>query len=139
MLVLDCSVLMAWVAPDEASDYAERVKEVMTRYNVPIIVPPLFYLEVVNVLEVMQRRKRMNEQQVDRAHQLLGRLPVTVDAEGMLLPTVLALRALMRKYSLTAYDAAYLELGIRRNLRISTLDEALRKAAEAEKVLFAEE
>lgn len=139
MLVLDCSVLMAWVAPDEASNYAEQVKEAMARYNVPIIVPPLFYLEVVNVLEVMHRRKRMNEQQVERTLQLLGRLPVTVDAESMLLPTLLAVRALMRKYSLTAYNAAYLELSIRRNLRLSTLDKALRKAAEAEKVFFAEE
>lgn len=136
MLVLDCSVLMAWVTPDEASDYAAQVKEAMARFNVPIIVPPLFYLEVVNVLEVMQRRKRMDASQVDRAVQLLGRLPVTVDAEGMLLSTVLAVRELMHKHTLTAYDAAYLELGIRRNLRVSTLDKALRKAAEAEKVFF---
>lgn len=137
MLVLDCSILMAWVAPDEASDYAEQVREAMMRHNVPVIVPPLFYLEVVNVLEVMQRRKRMDASQVDRALQLLRRLPVTVDAEGMLLSTVLAVRALMRKHALTAYDAAYLELGLRRNLRLSTLDKALRNAAEAEKVFFA--
>lgn len=139
MLVLDCSILMAWVAPDEASDYTEKVRDAMTRHNVPVIVPPLFYLEVVNVLEVMQRRKRMDEQQVNRAVQLLGRLPVTVDSEGMLLSTVLAVRELMKKYALTAYDAAYLELGLRRKLRLSTLDKALQKAAEAEKVFFAVE
>lgn len=136
MLVLDCSVLMAWVAPDEASNYAEQVREAIIRYNAPVIVPPLFYLEVINVLEVMQHRKRMDVQQVDRALQLLGRLPVTVDSEGMLLSTVLAVRGLMQRYALTAYDAAYLELGIRRNLRLSTLDKALRKAAKAERVFF---
>ena len=137
MLVLDCSILMAWVAPDEASDYAEQVREVMMRHNVPVIVPPLFYLEVVNVLEVMQRRKRMDESQVDRAVQLLKKLPVTVDSEGMLLSTVLVVRELMHKHALTAYDAAYLELGLRRRLRLSTLDKTLHKAAEAEKVFFA--
>lgn len=137
MLVLDCSILMAWVAPDETSDYAEQVREVMMQHNVPVIVPPLFYLEVINVLEVMQHRKRMDESQVDRAVQLLKRLPVTVDSEGMLLSTVLSVRELMQKYALTAYDAAYLELGLRRKLRLSTLDKALQKAAEAEKVFFA--
>ncbi len=40
---------------------------------------------------------------------------------------------------LSAYDAAYLELGLRRRLRLSTLDKALQKAAEAEKVFFAME
>ncbi|MEZ4711675.1 MAG: type II toxin-antitoxin system VapC family toxin [Caldilineaceae bacterium] len=137
MLVLDCSILMAWVAPDEASDYAEQVREVMMRHNVPVIVPPLFYLEIVNVLEVMQRRKRMDASQLDRAVQLLGRLPVTVDSEGMQLSTVLAVREIMREHALTAYDAAYLELGLRRKLRLSTLDKALQKAAEAEKLFFA--
>lgn len=136
MLVLDCSVLMAWVAPDEASDYTTQVREAMMQYNVPVIVPPLFYLEVVNVLEVMQRRKRMDEQQVNRALGLLKQLPITVDSEGMSLSTALAIRGLMHKHTLTAYDAAYLELGIRRNLRVSTLDKALHKAEKTEKVFF---
>ncbi len=74
----------------------------------------------------MQRRHRMDEQQVDRALQLLGRLPVTVDSEGVLLSTALAVHRLMQRYALTAYDPTYLELSIRRNVRLSTLDMARR-------------
>jgi predicted nucleic acid-binding protein len=37
--------------------------------------------------------------------------------------------ALSRKHRLTAYDAAYLELAIRRDLELATLDRELRAAA----------
>lgn len=36
---------------------------------------------------------------------------------------------LCRGYSLTSYDAMYLELALRRHLPLATLDEPLRKAA----------
>jgi predicted nucleic acid-binding protein len=35
---------------------------------------------------------------------------------------------------LTLYDAAYLELAVRRSLPLATLDEDLRRAAKTEKV-----
>jgi predicted nucleic acid-binding protein len=36
---------------------------------------------------------------------------------------------LARRHNLSAYDAAYLELAIRRNLSLATLDEQLKVAA----------
>jgi predicted nucleic acid-binding protein len=41
---------------------------------------------------------------------------------------------LARDYRLTAYDAAYLELAIRRNAPLATFDAKLRKAAKAASV-----
>ena len=109
----------------------------MVRHNVPMMVPSLFYLEVINVLEMMQLRQRMDAEQVERALQLLERLPVTVDAEATLFPTALRIRALMRQFRLTAYDAAYLELAQRRHLRLSTLDKSLQGASEELQMFFA--
>lgn len=40
-----------------------------------------------------------------------------------------AVLALIEKYGLTVYDAAYLELAHRRQLPLGTLDSDLRKAA----------
>lgn len=137
MLVLDCSVMMAWVVPDESSEDAKIVQEIMARHSISVIVPPLFFLEVINVLAVMQRRKRLNDDQANQALQLLHRLPITVDTEAMLLPAVLRVRELMGMHTLTAYDAAYLELARRRNIPLATLDKALRRAAEKECVFFA--
>jgi predicted nucleic acid-binding protein len=41
---------------------------------------------------------------------------------------------LAERHQLTLYDAAYLELALRRNLPLATLDEDLRRAVRAEKV-----
>jgi len=38
------------------------------------------------------------------------------------------------QHRLTVYDAAYLELALRRGLPLATLDQELRAAAESEKV-----
>jgi predicted nucleic acid-binding protein len=136
MLVLDCSVLMAWIIPDECSDYAQAVRKAITQYPVPILAPPLFFLEAINVLEVMRRRKRISDAQAENALQTLTRLPITIDTESVHLPVTLQVRELMQRHQLTAYDASYLELAIRRHLPLSTLDKALRLAAEAESVFF---
>ena len=136
MLVLDCSVLMEWIMPDEVTNYAQSVRGAIVQYDIPIMVPTLFFLEAVNVLEVMERRKRMDETLVQNALNLLQQLPVTVDSESSLLPSILRVRQLMRQYTLSSYDASYLELAKRRSLPLSTLDKALRRAAEAEKVFF---
>jgi predicted nucleic acid-binding protein len=42
-----------------------------------------------------------------------------------------ALSSLMDQHRLTAYDAAYLEIAIRRNLPLATLDQALINACKA--------
>lgn len=68
---------------------------------------------------------------------LLGRLNVTVDrdtASHALGDTL----SLARRYRLSAYDAAYLELALRTGLPLATLDASLAKAASAAGVpLFA--
>jgi predicted nucleic acid-binding protein len=44
--------------------------------------------------------------------------------------------SLCRAYKLSSYDAAYLELAIRKSLPIATLDKALKKAAKLAGVPF---
>jgi predicted nucleic acid-binding protein len=41
-----------------------------------------------------------------------------------------ALIAVARQFGLTAYDAAYFELALRRNLPLATLDDRMRAAAQ---------
>lgn len=136
MLLLDCSVLMAWVAPDESSDYALSVRQIMIKHNLPLIAPPLFFIEIVNVLDVMERRRRMTREQAENAVNLLQRLPITIDTEGAAIPAIVRIRQLMQRHALTAYDASYLELAKRRSLPLATLDNPLRIAAEAEALFF---
>lgn len=92
------------------------------------LVPSLFWFEMRNLCLVNERRGRIDDAITTRGLALLRRLPITVDRDGdesMLL-------LLARRHKLTAYDAAYLELGLRKNVPLATLDDALMRAARAE-------
>jgi predicted nucleic acid-binding protein len=96
-------------------------------------VPAIWPLEVGNVLLVAERRKRLNQASVFRFLELLKELPIMVEQETperMLQEIVY----LARKYGLSTYDASYLDLALRLDLPISTLDALLMKAAKKCKV-----
>jgi predicted nucleic acid-binding protein len=94
------------------------------------VVPALWPLEVANTLVVGERRKRSTPAQAATWLSLLEAFPITVDAETAAHAWVETL-ALARAQDLSAYDAAYLELAMRRGLPLATLDEKLKKAATA--------
>ena len=126
--VLDGSVTMVWAFEDETDAYAEAVADGLVR--VPAVVPALWPLEVANALLVAERRQRTTEAKVAQFLALLQSLPISVDGET-------ALRAwpdtlhLARAHKLSVYDAAYLELAVRRGLPLASLDGDLRAAAAA--------
>ncbi len=126
--VLDGSVTMAWYFKDEENDYANAVRDGLGMNRA--VVPSLWPLEVANTILVGERRKRSNQAQAAAWTGLLASLPITVDDET-------ATRAfsdilhLGRAQNLSAYDAAYLELAMRRGLPLATLDAKLKAAAGA--------
>lgn len=127
-LVLDCSVTMAWCFEDETDAFTEAVLDTVVAEGA--VVPGLWPLEVINVLLVGERKKRLTEAQ---AAQFLNRLlALPIEIEGSVRNETWArLQVLGRNHGLTAYDAAYLELAARRGLVLATADGALRKAATA--------
>jgi predicted nucleic acid-binding protein len=133
--VLDCSVTMAWCFENERDAYARTVLTSIPRG--PAVVPPLWLLEVANVLLVAERRRRITRVDADRFVELLGELPIVVVApEG--LSGVGAILALARELRLSAYDAAYLHLARSERLPLASRDRSLRAAAElAGVVLYA--
>jgi predicted nucleic acid-binding protein len=126
--VLDGSVTLAWYFRDEADAYADAIA---ARFPaVGAVVPTVWTLEVANAVLMGERRKRSTAAQAARWLGYLGSLPITVDEES-------AARAwsdvlnLARTHNLSAYDAAYLELALRRGLPLATLDGKLKAAAGA--------
>jgi predicted nucleic acid-binding protein len=126
--VLDASVTLAWFFEDETDAYAERVEDSLERATA--VVPTLWHLEVTNALLVGERRGRTTELKTTQFVHLLSALPIATDEQpetesrdGVL--------SLARRHGLSAYDAAYLELALRRGLPLATLDRCLREAAEA--------
>jgi predicted nucleic acid-binding protein len=130
-LVLDCSITLAWVYSDETTEPVRRVFELLRPSGA--WVPGLWRLEVANVLEMGVRRKRHDAAFRDATLADLAQLPIQVDAEKDQHSWGATLH-LAERHQLTLYDAAYLELALRRDLPLATLDEDLRQAANTEKV-----
>lgn len=118
--VVDASISAAWLLPDESTPQTEAALQATATHDV--WVPGLWLLEMSNLLLNAQRRKRIT---VDKRRELAAAaaaLRIRVDREPVGITTVDELGA---RHGLTAYDAAYLELALRRGLPLATQDEAL--------------
>lgn len=127
-VVLDASVALQWCFPDEDTRYSTEVLRGLEHAGA--FVPALWPMEIANAILSAERRKRLSRSDVARFLQLIVALPIEIDnrtAERALGETL----TLARSCNLTAYDAAYLELAMRRGLPLATLDKKLRIAAEA--------
>ena len=75
--VLDCSVTMSWVFPDEASEATDRLRESMIEGRA--FVPALWPVEVGNVLLTATRRGRISAGEWPRIRAGLDALPIEID------------------------------------------------------------
>ncbi len=131
-LVVDASVALAWALQGEAQAAAARevLRQVVEH---AAVVPAHWRLEVGNALLAGERRGRVLPGQVEAVMRQLAALPFETDAETNSRAWGAA-AALARRYALTLYDAAYLELAIRRALPLASFDAALVRAAAALRV-----
>jgi predicted nucleic acid-binding protein len=129
-LVLDNSVAMRWCFKDGSEAdliYADKVLDSLTS-DYTFLVPNLWHLEAANVVVRAQKRQWLTTEQMEKFLDLVGQLPLTVDnqtAKQAMSATIL----LASEHNLSAYDAAYLELALRYQVPLATLDTDLRKAA----------
>lgn len=125
--VLNCSVTMAWFFEGEATPATDALLDQLNKGG-QAIVAQHWPLEVGNTLLMGERRKRTSA--ADSAHfiGILTSLAIETDKETGALANSATL-ALARSHGLTLYDGAYLEIAIRRNLPLATLDKQLRAAA----------
>jgi len=127
-LVLDASIVGCWFFGDEQDPRAEAAWARLAEDRA--IVPLHWWFEIRNVCLLGERRSRATEAQTD---EFLGELPrFAIDLDG--LPDQRAVVDLARRHRLTFYDAAYLELALRKGIPLATLDKELVSAARAEGV-----
>lgn len=125
-LVVDASVTAAWIFDDEETEYA---RDVLRRaQDIMFFVPAIRPLEMVNVLLVNKRRKRITALDTARAVALFSELGIQVDRLATMQPFDNTL-LLARAHGLSSYDAAYLELALRKRIPLATLDNRMRHAA----------
>ncbi len=124
-VVVDASLALAWCFPDEWTPEADRM--LVALKGVPIRVPAVWPLEIANAILVGERRKRIKQAEIFRFIALLESLQISQDQQSVG-PTVSRVLPVGRTHNLSAYDAAYLELAVRHNAQLATLDADLRKA-----------
>lgn len=124
--MLDCSVTMAWLFDDADDPHAASVRD---RLDAGVaLVPSIWPFEVANVLVVAERRKRVTRADSLRFLEVLGQLPIEVDAMPSLV-TVRGAFQFARETGLSLYAAAYLDLAAAHGVPLATLDAALVRAA----------
>ena len=129
VFVLDCSVTMAWMFRDEATDATDRWRDMLDGNRV--LVPALWPTETANALLVATRRGRIALDELPELRMQLNALPIDVDPISTA-RTWGPVLDLAHEHRLTVYDATYLELAMRRQLPLATLDRALHNAARTE-------
>lgn len=101
--------------------------------NDDIFVPQLFWYETANVFRNLIRHKRFTSEEADHFFSMLSFIKLKTDFETGEFYTK-KLWELSNNCSLSAYDAAYLELADRKKAVLCTLDAEIIKAAKKHSV-----
>lgn len=129
--VLDASVVLSWAFVDEHTPSSLSVLESLGTTHA--WVHALWRYEVANGLVMAQRRNRIDDAYREEFFAKLSRFDIRRDEDSATNAWNSTL-ALAQTHRLTIYDAAYLELAMRKNLPLATMDAALAKAAKSEKI-----
>ena len=127
--VLDTSVTMRWFFGDgKRSELAYAAKVLDALKTDDAIVPVTWGLEVANVIARAEAKELVTEARSGAFLDMLDGVNIETDAATFTHALSDTLQ-LARRYKLSAYDASYLELALRRGIALATLDEDLQKAA----------
>lgn len=127
-VVIDASFMLAFVFDDEQSPELTDQGRKVSVYGA--IVPRHWQLEIANGVLMSVRRQRIDPAKAATILATLARIRVSIDAPDPATAWTVTY-ALAAQHRLTVYDAAYLELAIRRGLPLASLDRALLAAARA--------
>ena len=125
--VIDASVTLCWILREEDMLVADELFAQIADQGA--VVPGIWRLEVANALQVGIRRQRIDAAYRDAAIRQLALLPVDTDTETTEHARTRTLY-LSEVHGLTVYDAAYLELAMRRGVAFATRHVELAGAAQ---------
>lgn len=128
-IVLDASMAVGWLIHRVDPGEAELARQAFIEVSVHgAEVPGLWFAEVANTLLVFEHAKRLTESDSMKYLSSLALLEITEDDSpcASVQPRALDLG---RRFSLSAYDATYLEKAMRNAATLATFDRKLADAA----------
>jgi predicted nucleic acid-binding protein len=129
LIVVDASVVLAFIMHDESEAYADAAVELLLRDGG--VVPGNFQSEVSNGLLQAERRQRIDKSRASAALTEILRLPLRVE-----MPDPHGAMRLARQHHLSCYDSFYLALAMEVDRPLATVDGRLAAAADALRVLW---
>ena len=120
MIVLDASVVLKWIFDDEAGARAARLKDAHVVGHEIVAVPDLLFYEIGNVLTT---KTRLSEAAIAEVFSFLW--DFSLERFDLGLEEFQGGLALSRKYKITLYDAAYIELSRSLKCTFVTADKKL--------------
>ena len=121
--IIDCSSTISLFLPDEINnDYTNKLYDSFK--NNACVVPSLWYYELSNVLLSSKKRNRINDNQINEIVNLIYDLPVEIENINFYYIQNNIFN-IANDNNLSVYDASYLELAIRFNCSLATLDKKL--------------
>jgi len=132
--VLDNSVSMRWIQPSEKKKDQEYANSVLdSLIDNEAITSDVWRIETVNAVLNLVKHKTITQKESELFLNVLDDTNIHSNGEtaNMAFSNTFLLA---QKHNLASYDATYLELAIRENLPLATLDKKLIKAAKKEDV-----
>jgi predicted nucleic acid-binding protein len=120
-LVVDASVAVKWLVPEEGTEDAERV----LASDASLHVPDLVFAEAASALWKRVNRKQLTEAKADMVLRALNAMPLNVHGTRGLAPAALAVSCAI---PVTPYDAIYLALAEALDCHMVTADRRLLRA-----------
>lgn len=134
--VLDNSVAMRWLMPsNKKADQAYADKILRGFVDHRAVVPTLWHIEAISVLLNCEKHDEITDNDVARFLGFIEHLDIQTDTYTSFQAFNRTINV-ARKFNLSGYDASYLELALREDLPLATLDKDLAKAAKKAGVSF---
>lgn len=125
-MIIDSMVTIGWIINANESDYSEKI--LLLTKDHQCYVPSCWVTEVVNGLINMQRQKIITKAMTVGFLNGLKILNIIVD-NVLSTSSIGKMVELADRYQLSGYQAAYLELSLRRQCSLATTQTALVNAA----------
>lgn len=123
-VVVDASAMLSLILSESSGPPIESCIRSVLSMNGQLLVPSLFWYEVINGLISAVKRSRIQKEELTAIEVDITALPISTD---IIPPAFIRqrIRELSIDQNLTGYDASYLELANRYQLKLITLDEHL--------------
>jgi predicted nucleic acid-binding protein len=123
IIVLDSTIAASWFMPDEWSSDSQRILSDILDRKISMLVPSLWWFEILNILKSALRRKRVDEPTARKALFLLKKIPKDViDPETQGQSGILTFSL---AENLSAYVATFLHLAISTGAELFSADSDL--------------